>query len=361
MDGIGYFTYETFKHIVKIHPEDEFIFIFDRKPNPEFIIADNVNAEIISPQARHPLLYKVWYQYSLNRLLKRINADVFVATDGMIPLKTRTKTLSVIHDINFHHHPDFLPKKYADFYNNYFKQFAEKSTRIATVSEYSKQDISETYKISAEKIDVVYNGANNNFIPLEETSKEEIRKKYTNGLPYFLFVGTLHPRKNLINLFKAFDKFKSDTNSEFKLLIAGKKMWWKGEVENIFNQLKHKNDIIFAGRVSDSELPKIISSAYALTYVPFFEGFGIPLVEAMSCGVPAITSNATSMPEVVGEAGILVNPNNVDEISSSMKKIVSDQIFRNELGKKSLTQAQKFTWDKTAKLLWDSIQKTVNA
>ncbi len=359
MDGIGLFTFESFKHIAINNSSVEFVFIFDRKPHPDFIFSNNIKVEVISPQARHPILYKIWYQYSLNRLLKRISPDVFVGTDGMLPLKTRTKTLGVIHDLNFEHHPKHLPPVLRNYYCKYFPKFAKKANRIATVSEFSKNDLVETYKIDASKIDVVYNGANENFKPISENEKIQIQKKYCAGNSYFLFVGTLHPRKNLINLFKAFDQFKANLNSDFKLLMVGKKMWWTKEIENTFNNLNHKKDIIFTGRVDDKELSKITASAYALTYVPIFEGFGIPLVEAMYCGVPVITSNVTSMPEVVENAGILVDPFSVVDIAQAMIKIASDEGLRIELIEKSKIQAQKFSWKKTGDLLWNSILKTI--
>jgi glycosyltransferase involved in cell wall biosynthesis len=359
LDGIGQFTLESFKHIVKHNPSHEFVFIFDRTPHPDFIFASNILVEVITPQARHPFLYKIWYQYSLKKLLKKINADIFVGTDGMIPLKTDTKTLAVIHDLNFEHHPEHLPKTYRNFYRKYFPFFAKKADRIATVSEFSKQDLVKTYNISISKIDVVYNGSNQNFKPISENEKTTIQQKHTNGNPYFLFIGTLHPRKNLVNLFKAFNEFKKQTNSDFKLLIVGKKMWWTTEIENTFNQLQFKNEIIFAGRVSDVDLYKITASAYALTYVPIFEGFGIPLIEAMSCGVPVITSNITSMPEVVEDAGILVDPFSINNIAKAMINISKNSELRNQLVEKSLLQAKKFSWEKTGDLLWESIVKTI--
>lgn len=361
MDGIGQFTYESFKHITKNNPEHQFVFIFDRKPHTDFIKGENVSHKVIGPQARHPLLYKIWYQYSLHRLLKKIKADVFVGTGGMIPLKTDTKTLSVIHDLNFEHHPDHLPNSLRNFYCKYFPLFAKKANRIATVSEYSKKDIIKTYNINTDKIDVVYNGSNENFKPITEESQKTTLAKYTNNQPYFLFIGTLHPRKNLINLFKAFNDFKTRTNSDFKLLIVGKKMWWTKEIETAFNELEFKNDIVFAGRVEKNELYKITASTFALTYVPIFEGFGIPLVEAMSCGVPVITSNITSMPEVVEDAGILVDPFSVNDITEAMVKISSDENLKNHLSEKSLSQSKKFSWEKTGDLLWQSIIKTIDA
>ncbi len=361
MDGIGVSIFESFKRIVDKNSTTEFVFIFDRTPHPDFVFSENITVKVIGPQARHPVLYKIWYQYTLNKLLKRINADIFIGTDGMIPLKTRTKTLSIIHDLNFEHHPEHLPFALRKFYCKYFPKFANKANRIATVSEFSKQDIIDTYKINEAKIDVIYNGSNEDFKPIAEEEKLRIQTKCSEGKPFFLFVGSLHPRKNLINLFKAFDQFKSQTNSDVNLLVVGKRMWWTKEIENTYKQLQFKNDIIFTGRVSEQELYEITASAYALTYVPFFEGFGIPLVEAMSSGIPVITSNVTSMPEVVEDAGILVDPFSVNEIARAMEKICSDKDLRKTLIEKGKIQAKKFSWEKTADLLWDSILKTIDA
>lgn len=359
LDGIGLFTLETFKKIVVAHPEVEFVFIFDRTPHPDFIFAKNIIVKVISPQARHPFLYVIWYQFSLKRLLKKLKADVFVATDGMIPLHSKTKTLSVIHDLNFEHYPEHIPALFRNYYCKYFSKFAHESTRIATVSNFSKQDICSTYKIDERKIDVVYNGPNKNFVSVSTKEKISVQKKYTAGYDYFLFVGTIQPRKNLINLFKAFDDFKIKTKSTFKLLVVGHRMWWRKEIDGVFNQLNCKDDIIFAGRVDANALYKITASAYALTYVSIFEGFGIPLVEAMSCGTPVITSNCTAMPEVIEDAGILVDPFSVEEISNSMIRMTDENGLQQALFEKSLHQSKKFSWDKTADLLWDAIQKTI--
>ena len=360
MDGLGLFTEGSFKHIVTQHPKINFIFIFDRAPHTDFIFGKNVTTKVIGPQARHPFLYMIWYGFSLKRLLKKIKPDIFVGTNGMIPLNTKTKTLSVIHDLNFEHHPEHLPQIIRKYYCKYFPKFANNATRIASVSEFSKKDIVKTYNINATKIDVVYNGPNEQFQPISDKEKIEIQNKYTTGKSFFLFVGTLHPRKNLVNLFKAFNKFKTETKSDFKLLIVGRKMWWTDEIETTFQNLEFKNDIIFAGRLPEEELYKITAAAHALTYVPIFEGFGIPLVEAMSCGTPVITSNITSMPEVVEDAGFLVDPFSIEDITKAMVAIYTDEKLRAELIQKSLIQAKKFSWQKTGDLLWDSILKTID-
>jgi glycosyltransferase involved in cell wall biosynthesis len=359
IDGIGLVTYESFKRIVLTHPEVKFYFIFDRAPHSDYIFADNVKPVVLKPQARHPLLYILWYQLSLKRWLKKIKPDIFIGTDGMIPLNSDTKTLAVIHDLNFEHHPEQLPKAYRNYYQKYFPLFAKEATRIAAVSNYTKQDIVKTYSINSNKIDVVYNGVEKEFNPISKEETSTVKSKYSFEEDFFLFIGSLHPRKNLVRLFEAFNQFKQKTNSNFKLLIVGKKMWWPKEIEDFFSQLEHKNDIIFSGRVDREDLYKITASAYALTYVPIFEGFGIPLVEAMKSGVPVITSNVTSMPEVIEDAGILVDPFSVDDIADAMIKIVTDKDLHTLLSEKSLTQAQKFDWDKTGDELWESIIKTV--
>jgi len=262
--------------------------------------------------------------------------------------------------LNFEHYPETLPKNVLNYYLKYFYQFAKKATRIATVSEFSKNDIINTYQIKADKIDVVYNGANSKFQSISDNEKSNVKVEFTNNQNYFLFVGTLHPRKNILRLLMAFNQFKTATKSKMKLVLVGKKMWWTTEINTFFEQMEARSDVVFTGRVNDNELTKITAAAYAITYVPIFEGFGIPLVEAMQCGVPVITSNVTSMPEVVEGAGLLVNPFSEDEIAKAMIRLAADENLRKELAEKSIQQAAKFSWEKSARLLMDAIMKSVH-
>ncbi len=358
MDGIGLFTFEMLNIITKQHPEINFYFIFDRKPSTDFIFGDNVQPVVLWPKTRHIYLFPFWYQIILKKALRRLNPDVFVATDGMFPLRSNINTLAVIHDLNFEHYPETLPKNVLNYYLKYFPQFAKKATRIATVSEFSKNDIVNTYHIKEDKIDVVYNGANSKFQPISDNEKSNVKAKFTNNQNYFLFVGTLHPRKNILRLLMAFNQFKKVTKSKMKLVLAGKKMWWTTEINAFFEQMEAKSDVVFTGRLSEQELIKITAAAYAITYVPIFEGFGIPLVEAMQCGVPVITSNVTSMPEVVEDAGLLVNPFSEEEIANAMIRLAADENLRKELMLKSIQQATKFSWEISAQLLMDAIMES---
>lgn len=361
LDGIAWFTYETLKRICPIHKEHHFFFLFDRPFDNKFIISDNITPIVVPPQARHPLLYYIWFEKSLPYIFKKHNGELFLTQDGYISLKSNIKTHTVIHDINFEHHPKDLPWLHSKYYRHYFPKFAHKATRISTVSEFSKQDICKTYNIPTEKIDVVYNGASGNYKPLNDTEKKEIQNKYSSGIPYFIFIGSLHPRKNITNLFKAFELFCKSSENKANLIIVGEKMWWNKDIKDAYNQLTCKDKILFTGWLPQNELAKLLASALALTYVSYFEGFGIPIIEAMNCDVPVITSNITSMPEVAGDAALLTDPFQPESIKNAMLQIYNDQKLRNELILKGQIQRNKFSWDKTADLLWQSIEKTINS
>ncbi len=357
LEGIGWFTFETLKRITCNHPEHEFIFIFDRPYSEDFIFSDNITPVVVGPPARHPFLFYLWFDYQIPRILKKYKADLFLSPDGYLSLQTKVPQLAVIHDISFVHRPGDIPAMKRWYYNYFFPKFAQKADRIATVSKYSKSDIAKTYRVSAEKIDVVYDGCNENFRPFSFKEQKLTREKYTNGVLYFLFVGALHPRKNVAGLLKAFDVFKTESGRKEKLLIVGGEMHKTGEISETWQKMQFKNDVVFTGRVLQQELYEIYGASLALTFVPFFEGFGIPILEAMSAGVPVICSNTTSMPEVGGNAVLYVEPDNVKQIAGAMEKIASDSDFRNELIEKGFKQKTKFSWDKTSGLLWDSINK----
>jgi glycosyltransferase involved in cell wall biosynthesis len=361
LEGIGWFTYETLSRITQQHKEHQFYFIFDRPFSDEFIFSDNITPIVIFPQARHPFLYYLWFEYSIPYVLKKINADLFFSPDGYLSLSTKVKSVHVIHDLNFEYYPQDLPFLERKYYKHFFPKYTQKADRIATVSEYTKNDIIKLYNISPEKIDIVYNGASEAFHPLNENEKELVKKKYTGGSNYFVFVGALNPRKNLVNLFKAFDIFRQAQYDDIKLLIVGEKMWWTKQIRTAYEQMKNRDEVIFSGRLGFNELTQVVSSAIALTYVSNFEGFGIPIMEAFYAGTPVITSNVTSMPEVAGNAALLVDPFSVESIGNAMQQIYSDKNLRKSLIEKGNERKKLFTWQKSADRLWESIEKSIHS
>lgn len=359
MEGIGWFTYETLSRITTGNPDVEFVFIFDRKWDDEFVFSNNITPVIASPQARHPLLWYLYFDWGIPPVLRKHKPDLFLSPDGWLSLRTNVPQLPVIHDLNFVHHPEFLPNINRKYYDYFFPRFAKKATRIATVSEFAKGDIAQSYGIATDTIDVVYNGCNTLYKPLSEAQIQATRNEFSQGAPYFLFVGLIHPRKNLVNLFLAFDAFKTATGHNAKLLLVGEKKWWTDDIRQAYLRLAYKDDVVFVGRVSNELLQQILGAALCLMYVPFFEGFGIPILEGMNTDVPVITSNITSMPEVGGGAVLLADPFNPNSIKEQMERIALDSDLRLSLIEKGRVRRADFSWDRTAGLLWESVEKAL--
>jgi glycosyltransferase involved in cell wall biosynthesis len=357
MDGIGWFTYNTLQYIVKQNPAIEFHFFFDSGVEQEFLFGKNVVPHNLFPPAKHAILNIAWSEISVKRQLKKIKPDLYFSPDGMLCLGWNGKQHGVIHDLNFVHNPMDLKYSNRKYYNYFFPKFAKKAAGLATVSAYSKADIQRTYGIDDSKIDVVYCGINSFYSPIAISAINEVRNKYTDGDPYFLFVGTISPRKNILGLMKAFELYKSETGFRTKLIIAGGGMYKTEEFREYQQASPFSKDMIFTGRLSDQELNKVLASALALVFVPFFEGFGIPLIEAMKCDVPIIASNVTSLPEVVDNAALLVDPHSELEIKEAMKRMSIEDSLRVELIQKGRLRREYFSWEKTSNLLWNSISK----
>ena len=362
MDGIARFSYETLQLITAAHPEVQFTFIFDRKVDHEsFQFPKNVDFVSIGPPARHPILWYIWFEKSLKNYINTNKFDLFLSPEGWVPPKLNCKSLAVMHDLNFEHYPENIIWSHRKYLLHYFPKFAKRATRIATVSKYSKKDIENCYHIPSNQIDVVYNGANDVFKPATRKEKIAFKEEHTSNSDFFIFIGTIHPRKNLEHLLLAFDKFKAGDQNKVKLLVVGNKKWWPKELERTFQSMKFKQEVYFMGRLTDEELSKALASSLALTYLPYFEGFGIPILEAFQAETAVITSTVTSMPEVAADAAILCDPKNVEEIANATQLIASQPEKRAALIEKGKLRKNDFSWQKSADLLWSSIEKTLNS
>jgi len=314
----------------------------------------------LSPPTRHPFLWFIWFELQIPRILKKYKADLFFSPDGYLSLNTRIRQLAAIHDINFAHRPKDLPWLKAKYYNFFFPKFARKAKRIVTVSYFSKEDIIRTYKIASDKVDVVYNGVNTSYTPTSADVNSNTKAIYSKGKDYFLFIGSLHPRKNICGLLRAYDAFRTSVESDTKLLIIGESMFKTNDIELTYEGMRYKDDVVFTGRLNNEDLHQVLGASLALTFVPYFEGFGIPVIEAMNAGVPVICSNTTSLPEVGGNAVLYVDPFSLSQIKDAMIRIFKDKELRDSLIEKGFVQKEKFSWDKTAELLWGSIQICAN-
>ena len=347
LEGFGQYTLEIVGRLIKNHPEHEFVLFFDREKDAQFDFGSKVTTAVLSPAARHPILYLIWFEILLPRALKKHKIDLFFSPDGYASLLSSVQQIIVIHDINFEHNPKDLPSILGNYLRYFFPKFAKKATKIITVSEYSKQDIVKTYEIDPSKIEVIYNAANSNYKPISKEEQELVKKQFTDGADFLLFVGSLHPRKNIQRLISAFELIHKN-HPKLKLLIVGANMW-RGTSLNLSPEMS--NYVHFTGHLNQELLTKVMASALMLTYVPYFEGFGIPMVEAMNCGTVVLASRATCLPEIAGDAAYLVDPFDINDIAKGINQLIEDESLRAEFSKKGLQRSTYFSWDKAAEEL----------
>lgn len=361
LEGCGYFTKEVLALLTHQHPEHEFFFFFDRPFSPQHLFSYNVQGKVLSPPARHPLLWKYWFDVKVAWQLKKINADVFLSPDGQCSLTTAVPQCLVIHDLGFLHHPDAYQKSHLLYYKKYTPKFIRKAKALATVSQFSKDDICKEYNVDPESLSVVYSGVKDFFVPTSFDEQTAVKEKCTGGAEFFLYTGAIHPRKNIVALLKAFSIFKRRMQSSFKLVLAGRLAWKNEEFHSLLKTYKYRDDVVLTDYLEETELARLTAAAYALVYPSLFEGFGVPVLEAMKCGVPVLTSKDSSMQEISEGAALYFDPTNVDDIAYKLMFIYKQEGERRELIEKGTAVAVKYTWQRTADLLWENIVKAAEA
>ena len=357
LEGIGRFKHEVLRRLVARHPEHQFLFLFDRPFDEAFVYGSQVRAVQLPPPSRHPLLWYLWFEWAVPLALRTHKADVFLSMDGYCSLRTKVPTVMVTHDIAHVHYPGQVPAAARWYYQYFVPRYLQRADELVTVSNFCRQDIHAQYGVPAEQIRVAGNAAKPSFVPLSNTEKDTVKQQYSKGEDYFFYLGALHPRKNIIRLLQAFDLFKKQTGSSMKLLVGGRLAWQSGSIKVAYENASSRADIHFLGYVSDEDLPRLTGAALALTYVSLFEGFGVPIIEAMQAGVPVMTSNVSSMPEVAGDAALLVDPTDEQQIAQGMQQLMADQQLRQTLIAKGMQRAAQFSWENTT----DIIEEAINA
>lgn len=359
-DGIGTFTKEVFQYLSNKYQEHEFHFVFDRAPSPTIKFSKNVVVHVVGVPTRHYSLTYLWYNIFVARLLKKIEPDFFISPDGVTPIFSNVPCIPVLHDLAFEVRPQDLPFFVRTFLHKTLAASAKRAIRVATVSANSKKDIEHLYKVPSHKIDIIYSGISNHFSPISVEEQNAVRAKFTHNENYFLFVGTVLPRKNLLNLLKAFDLFKMESKSMMKLLVVGNVWLWGKDLQNVYENMQYKNDVVLTGRLDDKEVADLYASAFAVTYVSHYEGFGLPVLETFNSGVPLITASTSCLPEIAGDAALFAHPEAPKEIAQRMQQLISEVDLRQKLIEKGNARKNKFTWQDTAELLWQSLLTAKN-
>lgn len=312
------------------------------------------------------ILSRIFFeQVLLPRQCRKLNVNLIFSTHYTIPYFTRVKRVVAFHDMTFY----LFPELHQGIKKCYFKTLIplsmRKSNAIITVSESTKNDmLSRFNRLDPSKAVVIYHGVElfkNNEGNLDHAWGKISNKHQLNEREYFLFVGTLEPRKNIIGVLKAFHHvIQADEKlRKYKLVIVGKKGWFYNEIFETTRKLQMEKFVIFTGYLPENEKQALLLNAFLFLYPSFYEGFGIPILEAMAHGVPVITGNNSALPEVAGGAALLVNPHHWQEISTAMLKLLSDEILYGKLSQKGLERTEKFSWEKTASKTMELFEKLV--
>lgn len=341
--GITQYILRLTQGLAEIDRENEFIILQSRKD--KHIIVDKPNFKRVSLWTPSHHRFE---QYTLRVEISGLGLDVLHSPDFIPPFHRNCKSVITIHDLAFLLYPHFLTKESARYYGQ-IDQAVKRTDHIIAVSESTKQDTIRLLGVPEHKITVIYESANPIYRPVNDPEiLKQTKSKYHITGDFILFVSTIEPRKNLPALLKAYRQLLDRYRADVKLAVVGRRGWLSEEVFTLVDKLKLTNDILFLGRVPVEDLLDLYNAAQLLVQPSFYEGFGLPPLEAMACGTPVVVSNVSSLPEVVGDAGLLVDPENVSELTVAIWRVLTDEALRADLITKAFKRAQCFSWEKTA-------------
>ncbi len=338
--GSSVYCFELLKNLAKIDIKNNYEIFLPQSPTNDLPKATDVWKYRVLPSR------KMWTITSLSlSLLKDRSLDVFFTPTHYLPIFAPKKSVVSILDVSYIYFPELFKKKDLIQLKKWTKYSAKKSGKILTISESSKNDIIKEYGVSREKVEVIYPGISTGLSANNKLRMEDLENKFGIKNKYILFVGTLQPRKNITRLIEAYSKIDTDVS----LVIVGRRGWKYEEILNAPDKYNVKDKVLFLENVSDEELPSLYKNAEFFILPSLYEGFGIPVLEAMSYGTAVITSNISSLPEVGGDAALYVDPNDAEDISKKMKKLLEDDNLKKQLIDKGKKQVEKFSWEKSAR------------
>jgi glycosyltransferase involved in cell wall biosynthesis len=345
-DSGGPERYETelVKHLAAIDQNNEYELLTLFQKGPERLIQqENFTARALTPGVR-----PVSMLTSLPLQMRRSQADAWHATYVPPPFSPVPYMFTLVCS-SMIEHPELFPPAIRLRLTTLTNRAIAKSSLIVCISDHIRQVVRERYGVSEDRMAVTHLGASEVFQPFDkEESWRFVRKTYGIDRPYFLFSGRWERRKNIVRIIKAFARFRAESKLDMQLVFSGERTWAAEEADKVIRENGLESDVVDLGKSPMSELPQLYSGAVALAYPSLWEGFGLPIVEAMAAGTPVITSNNSSMKEIGGDAAVLVDPDSVEEIAAAMYTIASDVALQQSLREKGLARAAQFTWRNTA-------------
>ena len=357
---IASFTGQLFGYLVEKYPEHHFYFLinkggnsyFSKSPNSTFIPINNTVSNIAS--------LKLWGNVQLPLLLKKLRATVLIQPFEFCSFTTNVPQVLLIANLSSINKPQYLPSSIRLYHRLFGMRGIKKAHAIITFSSFIKQELSNKYPFASDKITVINGSASSINKPITPEQRQQAKDAYADGREYFLFTGGNNPKNNLVVLLKAFSLFKKWQKSNMKLLIAGEITQQKGDILEKLSSYKYKDDVVILKGIDQQQLALITAAAYSFIYPSLYEGFAMPILSAMQCGVPVIATNLNTNSEIGGEGCLYAPPNDVDGIANQMKMLYRDELMRASLIEKGMQQAAVYNLDLATNLFWDVVLKTVS-
>ncbi len=330
--------------LTRLGVDDRFIIYLDgSRGKPEIDLPENMSFRALNaPWGR------LWSAWSFPCALRKDKVDV-AHVQYNIPPNMPCPTVTTIHDISFKRYPEFFKPKDRMLLDRSVRFAKENAAHIIAVSQFTKQEIVALYGANADRVSAIYEGVDDQFCTMPQPEALDIiSERHHLQVPYILTVGVIQPRKNYPRLLEGFAQLKASRQCPHKLVIVGKYGWKESSLESRVKDLGLGDEVVLTGFVPYEDLPALYNAADVFVYPSVYEGFGLPPLEAMACGTPVITGNQASLPEVVGDAGLMVDPFDADAFAHAMERLIFDRLLRAEMFALGLNQATKFSWDDTA-------------
>lgn len=360
--GIGRYTRELIRALSRRDHANQYVLFVPRDAHNALLQFDwPENFSVTRAPLTERVLAALWQRARVPLPVETFigAVDLFYSPDFLLPPTRARRAIVTVHDLSYVRVPECFPEPLLKYLNRAVPQALQRADLILADAASTQRDLADVYRVPLEKIRVLYPGADARFRPdVAEDAKSRVRAR-TRGKPYLLSVGTIQPRKNYVRLLEAFAKIIANCGlqiANLQLVICGGRGWMYDEIYQAVERLGLSERVLFTDFVSDDDLPALYALATLFVYPSLYEGFGLPIAEAMACGAPVLSSNASSLPEVAGDAALYFDPYNVDVLAEAMQRALSDESLRADLRARGFAQAKKFSWERAARQLWQYLE-----